>query len=48
MRAEAAGYDGVVTMENRHEPFRALGVAAVATPRVQRTPSVFVGYRTAW
>jgi hypothetical protein len=32
--AEAAGYDGLVTMENRNEPFLALGVAAVSTTRI--------------
>ena len=29
--AEEAGFDMVCTMENRHDPFLALGVAAVAT-----------------
>ena len=28
--AEEAGFDMVCTMENRHDPFLALGVAAVA------------------
>jgi probable F420-dependent oxidoreductase len=32
--AEAAGYDGLMTMENRHDPFLALGVAATATRRI--------------
>jgi probable F420-dependent oxidoreductase len=32
--AEAAGYDGLVTMENQHEPFLALGVAAISTTRI--------------
>jgi probable F420-dependent oxidoreductase len=32
--AEAAGYDGLVTSENRNDPFLALGVAAVNTARV--------------
>lgn len=27
-RLEAAGYDGVLTQENRHDPFLPLGVAA--------------------
>jgi probable F420-dependent oxidoreductase len=32
--AEAAGYDGLMTLENRHDPFLPLGVAATATTRV--------------
>ncbi len=32
--AEAAGYDGLVTSENRNEPFLPLGVAAVNTTHV--------------
>ena len=32
--AEAAGYDGVVTSENRHDPFLSLGIAAVNTSRL--------------
>jgi probable F420-dependent oxidoreductase len=32
--AETAGYDGLVTSENRNDPFLALGVAAVNTSRV--------------
>src|SRR5262245_4195601 len=32
--AEAAGYDGLVTSENRNDPFLALGVAAVNTSRL--------------
>ena len=32
--AEAAGFDGALTMENRHDPFLALGVAATATKKL--------------
>ena len=32
--AEAAGYDAIVATENQHDPFLALGVAAVNTARV--------------
>ena len=28
---EATGYDGVSTLENRHDPFLPLGIAAVNT-----------------
>ena len=36
--AEAAGYDGLVTSENRNDPFLSLGVAAVSsTARRPRT-----------
>ena len=33
-RIETAGYDGVLTQENRHDPFLPLGVAAVNSERV--------------
>ena len=42
--AEAAGYDGVVTMENRNEPFLALGVAAVATTRVELHTGIAIAF----
>ncbi len=42
--AEAQGYDGVVTLENRHEPFLALGVAAVATERLQLATGVAIAF----
>lgn len=54
--AEAAGYDGVLTLENRNNPFLALGVAAVSTTRLglatgialafPRSPTVVAS--TAW
>jgi probable F420-dependent oxidoreductase len=42
--AEAAGYDGLVTMENKHNPFLALGVAAVATRRVELATTVAIAF----
>jgi probable F420-dependent oxidoreductase len=42
--AEAAGYDGLVTMENKHNPFLAIGVAAVATTRVELATSVAIAF----
>ena len=32
---EAAGYDGIVTLENKHDPYLPLAVAATATERVE-------------
>jgi probable F420-dependent oxidoreductase len=34
LAAEAAGYDGLMTLENRHDPFLPLGVAATSTQRI--------------
>ena len=42
--AEAQGYDGVVSLENRHEPFLSLGVAAVATERLQLATGVAIAF----
>lgn len=42
--AEAAGYDAVITMENRHEPFLPLAAAAVATSRVELATSVAIAF----
>jgi probable F420-dependent oxidoreductase len=42
--AEAAGYDGVLTMENSHDPFLAHAVAAVATERVELGTSVAIAF----
>ena len=33
--SEAAGYDGLLTMENKHDPFLAHALAAVSTDRVE-------------
>ena len=42
--AEARGYDGVVTMENRNEPFVALGVAAVHTRRLTLATGIAIAF----
>jgi probable F420-dependent oxidoreductase len=42
--AEAAGYDGLVTSENRNEPFLALGVAAVHTTRVALHTAIAIAF----
>lgn len=41
---EAAGYDGVVTLENRHEPFLPLGVAAVCSERLELATGVAIAF----
>jgi probable F420-dependent oxidoreductase len=42
--AEAAGYDGLVTSENRNDPFLALGVAAVSTARIGLSTGVAIAF----
>ena len=42
--AEAAGYDGVVTSENRHDPFLSLGVAAVNTSRMALCTGIAIAF----
>src|SRR5262245_16335912 len=42
--AEAAGYDGLSTSENRNDPFLALGVAAVNTARVSLQTSIAIAF----
>ncbi len=42
--AEAAGYDGLVTSENRNEPFLALGVAAVNTTRIGLSTGIAIAF----
>ncbi|MDX1431064.1 MAG: TIGR03617 family F420-dependent LLM class oxidoreductase [Gammaproteobacteria bacterium] len=42
--AEAAGYDAAITMENRHEPFLPLAVAALATERIELATSVAIAF----
>jgi probable F420-dependent oxidoreductase len=42
--AEAAGYDGLVTMENRNEPFLPLGVAAVNTTRLGLHTAIAIAF----
>jgi probable F420-dependent oxidoreductase len=42
--AEAAGYDGIVTSENKNDPFLALGVAAVATTRIALCTGIAIAF----
>jgi probable F420-dependent oxidoreductase len=42
--AEAAGYDGVLTMENKHDPFLAHAIAAVNTDRIELGTSVAIAF----
>src|SRR6202795_1449883 len=42
--AEAEGYDGVVAMENKHDPFLALAVAGAATRRVELHTGVAIAF----
>jgi probable F420-dependent oxidoreductase len=42
--AEASGYDGVLTMENKNDPFLAHAIAAVATERMQLGTSVAIAF----
>ncbi len=41
---EAAGFDGVVTMENRHDPFLPLAVAATATEKLTLQTGVAIAF----
>lgn len=42
--AEAAGFDSIATMENRHDPFLSLGVAAVNTSDITLTTAVAIAF----
>jgi probable F420-dependent oxidoreductase len=42
--AEAEGYDGIVAMENKHDPFLALAVAGAATERVELHTGVAIAF----
>jgi probable F420-dependent oxidoreductase len=42
--AEAAGFDALMTVELGHDPLAPLGFAALATERVELTPSVVVAF----
>ena len=42
--AEAAGFDGFITMENRHDPFLALAVAALATERIELATGIAIAF----
>ena len=41
---EQAGYDGAVTMENKHEPFLPLAVAATATERIELLTGIAIAF----
>src|SRR5919201_1876232 len=41
---EAEGYDGVASMENKHDPFLALAVAGTATERIELHTSVAIAF----
>ena len=41
---EAEGYDGVASMENKHDPFLALAVAGAATKRIELHTSVAIAF----
>src|SRR3954464_16098105 len=42
--AEAEGYDGIISMENQHDPFLALAVAGVATEKVELHTGVAISF----
>jgi probable F420-dependent oxidoreductase len=42
--AEVAGFDAVMSVELRHDPFTPLALAALATERVELTPSVAIAF----
>lgn len=42
--SEASGYDGLLTMENKHDPFLAHAIAAVNTDRVELGTSVAIAF----
>ena len=42
--AEAAGYDGLLTMENKHDPFLAHAIAAVSTRHIELGTSVAIAF----
>ncbi|MCG8691673.1 MAG: TIGR03617 family F420-dependent LLM class oxidoreductase, partial [Minwuiales bacterium] len=43
-QVEADGYDAIVTMENRHDPFLPLAVAATATERVELVTGIAIAF----
>src|SRR5271166_1721018 len=42
--AEAAGFDALATAELAHDPFTPLAFAALATERIELTPSIAVAF----
>jgi len=43
-RAEAQGYSGIVTLENRHDPFLPLAVAATSTARIELATGIAIAF----
>ena len=41
---EANGYDGITTLENRHDPFMPLGVAAINTNKLQLSTGIAIAF----
>jgi len=41
---EAAGYDGITTLENRHDPFMPLAVAATNSERLQLSTGIAIAF----
>jgi probable F420-dependent oxidoreductase len=41
---EADGYDGIVALENRHDPFMPLAVAAISTERLELATGVAIAF----
>ena len=41
---EAAGYDGIVTLENKHDPYLPLAVAALATEKVELATGIAISF----
>ncbi len=41
---EASGYDGIVTLENQHDPFLPLAIAATATERVELSTGIAIAF----
>jgi alkanesulfonate monooxygenase SsuD/methylene tetrahydromethanopterin reductase-like flavin-dependent oxidoreductase (luciferase family) len=41
---EADGYDGVASMENKHDPFLALAIAGTVTERIELHTSVAIAF----
>lgn len=41
---ETSGYDGVVTMENQHDPFLPLAIAATSTSRMTLTTGIAISF----
>src|SRR5204862_2522990 len=42
--AEAERYDGIISMENKHDPFLALAVAGAATERIESHTGVAISF----